>query len=370
MIDDSEGDDVIEFSPDENISINDLQFIGSDNSDDLQIRLNGQLVLTLANFYDYEEGVYRIQLHTDGLRYTYYLHQIYNASLGINGLPDSNVVLKAQSIAAREVLAFTLPDNLFVDIESQNNLTLSATLHDGQPLPSWLNFDSTTGTLSGTPQDGDVGNLHILITATDEGGLSGSTVMRLQITPWNIHVTAGDDVIVGDDSANDLDGLGGNDTISGLGGNDRLVGGAGNDILDGGTGQDQLRGGEGNDIYFVDDSGDFAIEAPDEGIDEVRSTISITALTNVENLTLLGTSAINATGTHGINRLVGNSAGNTLDGKLGQTRSSAVLETTPTSSMTQTTRSSKILAKALIWCGPLSPIRSLQTSKTLLSSAA
>jgi Ca2+-binding RTX toxin-like protein len=45
-------------------------------------------------------------------------------------------------------------------------------------------------------------------------------------------------LISGDDSANALSGLGGDDSIRGLGGNDTLDGGPGNDTLDGGADND------------------------------------------------------------------------------------------------------------------------------------
>jgi hypothetical protein len=52
---------------------------------------------------------------------------------------------------------------------------------------------------------------------------------------------AGDDVLIGDDAANELSaGAGGADRISGLGGPDTLVGGPGRDALDGGPGADRL----------------------------------------------------------------------------------------------------------------------------------
>ncbi|MDQ8182961.1 putative Ig domain-containing protein, partial [Pelagicoccus sp. SDUM812005] len=63
----------------------------------------------------------------------------------------------------------------FSDLDSDDNLTLDATLEDGSPLPTWLEFDAETGTFSGTPENGDVGALSINVTATDE---SGSTVTK------------------------------------------------------------------------------------------------------------------------------------------------------------------------------------------------
>ncbi|WP_418903715.1 putative Ig domain-containing protein, partial [Pokkaliibacter plantistimulans] len=36
-------------------------------------------------------------------------------------------------------------------MDAGDSLTLSATLADGSALPSWLSFDASTGTFSGTP---------------------------------------------------------------------------------------------------------------------------------------------------------------------------------------------------------------------------
>jgi Ca2+-binding RTX toxin-like protein len=101
--------------------------------------------------------------------------------------------------------------------------------------------------------------------------------------------------------------------------NNTLTGGAGNDRLDGGTGNDTMVGGTGNDTYVVNISTDVVTENLNEGIDtvEASATYSIASLANVENLTLTGTSAINATGNAAANVLTGNSGANTLNGGAG-----------------------------------------------------
>jgi len=57
----------------------------------------------------------------------------------------------------------------------------------------------------------------------------------------------GNDLLIGDDGGNSLQGLGGNDVLRGLAGADSLLGAAGNDKLDGGDDADTLDGGAGND---------------------------------------------------------------------------------------------------------------------------
>src|SRR5262249_27463834 len=90
-----------------------------------------------------------------------------------------------------------------------------------------------------------------------------------------------------------LSGADGDDTLSGLGGNDPLVGGNDNDSLDGGAGSDSMDGGAGDDTYVIDVATDQIVDSA--GTDEVQSkiTFSLATLPDIENLTLLGTGAIN-----------------------------------------------------------------------------
>ena len=121
----------------------------------------------------------------------------------------------------------------------------------------------------------------------------------------------------GNDLANTLTGNEYNNQLDGQAGNDILYGGAGDDSLIGGLGSDQMIGGTGNDTYVVDNANDIVVELVDEGVDLVESSISIELADNVENLTLIGTSAIIATGNTEDNLLLGNSGDNTLSGLAG-----------------------------------------------------
>ena len=105
--------------------------------------------------------------------------------------------------------------------------------------------------------------------------------------------------------------------LTGNGAINTLTGGAGNDALDGGAGNDTMVGGAGNDMYVVDATTDVVIELANEGTDTVQSTVTLTVPMNVENLNLLGSAPISATGNTLNNVLRGNAAVNTLNGGTG-----------------------------------------------------
>ncbi len=117
-----------------------------------------------------------------------------------------------------------------------------------------------------------------------------------------------------------IEGRGGNDTLTGGlnndglygdAGNDVLVGGDGADILQGGADADMLIGGNGNDDYFLTDSFDTIIEAENGGFDFVRTTLEFYALgANLESLSRVGDSGSAFTG-------IGNSLNNSIVGGLG-----------------------------------------------------
>ncbi|WP_427501722.1 S8 family serine peptidase (plasmid) [Methylomonas sp. MED-D] len=115
----------------------------------------------------------------------------------------------------------------------------------------------------------------------------------------------------------------------------KLIGNVGDDTLNGGggvnDGVDTLFGGGGDDIYILNKQSDVVVEHLDEGFDTVQSNVDYTLgmYSNIENLTLFGSSAIRAAGNEASNRLTGNSLDNrlideggfgsddTLDGGLG-----------------------------------------------------
>jgi hypothetical protein len=78
----------------------------------------------------------------------------------------------AQTWKQGQAVSFTLAANTFTDPQ-QEALTYTATLANGQALPSWLKFNATTRAFTGTVPALTSG-LSIKVTATDTSGLSGS----------------------------------------------------------------------------------------------------------------------------------------------------------------------------------------------------
>ena len=92
--------------------------------------------------------------------------------------------------------------------------------------------------------------------------------------------------------------------------------------MTGGDGTDTLRGGSGNDLYLLDGTDNTIDEGANKDIgDEIQAAFTINLGSydagRIENATLLGSSAANATGTSADNKLIGNDANNLLDGGAG-----------------------------------------------------
>ncbi|WP_442910747.1 putative Ig domain-containing protein, partial [Kluyvera sp. CHPC 1.2972] len=102
----------------------------------------------------------------------------------VNDAPVVSMPIPLQAVWQGQSLSFTVPAGTFSDPDG-DTLTLSATLTSGSALPTWLHFNPTTGTFSGTPGNADVGNLNIRLTATDPDNASVSTIFNLLVVNVN-----------------------------------------------------------------------------------------------------------------------------------------------------------------------------------------
>ncbi|MEI6215578.1 MAG: Ig-like domain-containing protein [Desulfuromonadales bacterium] len=103
-----------------------------------------------------------------------------------NHAPVLNTTITDQQTAAGNFYTFTLPANMFTDADG-DVLTRSAVVVDPDwgylDLPSWLHFNSATGTFSGTPASGDLGTVTVAVIAADPKGATGSGAFNLTVSP-------------------------------------------------------------------------------------------------------------------------------------------------------------------------------------------
>ena len=209
-------------------------------------------------------------------------------------------------------------------------------------------IDGSSGTTAAINVDLSSNSLEIT-------GLPGIGSAKLTVINFsNVNGSENNDVILGDDKANTLNGGGGNDTISGGGGDDLLLGSSGSDLYRGGAGADTLSyaafaGGvtlvRGGTIIKADGSvdtiADFAVETivgTKGAVNTIDGSTGVTAALNVnlskQNLTItglpfVGTASLTVksftdvkgsenadviTGDKGANRLSGNGGNDVLTG--------------------------------------------------------
>ncbi|WP_345774844.1 DUF4082 domain-containing protein [Rhizobium sp. K102] len=108
---------------------------------------------------------------------------------GANDAPVLAVQTAAQNATVGSAFSFTLPTTTFTDVDSGETLAYSATAADGTALPSWLSFNASTRTFSGTPTTS--GTYGVRVTATDLGGLAANETFNIAVSvPGNTTPTA------------------------------------------------------------------------------------------------------------------------------------------------------------------------------------
>ena len=143
-----------------------------------------------------------------------------STTFAMNVLPTYQAPTVTQSLVAQQVVAgtaftYSIPSNLFSEAVAGDALMWGATLSNGNPLPNWLSFNSTTHQFSGTAPT-TPGDLSITITAADQGGKTASTTLNLQGVielnrgggPLSVlensgTLTSNDEVLFGSDVATD-----------------------------------------------------------------------------------------------------------------------------------------------------------------------
>jgi Ca2+-binding RTX toxin-like protein len=182
----------------------------------------------------------------------------------------------------------TVYDSIFVGSNQLSGLVGTPTGVTGISDLGLIGFDGSRAIDLGVP--GGVFGPGVIATFTGIGVITGATLYSSIL----------DQYIIGNSSANRLEGTLEDETLFGRGGNDTLIGATGNDALYGGLGNDRIDGGQGTDrAYFTGN---------------VATTVNL-SITTAQNTGHGSDSIINVehvTSGRGNDRLTGNSAGNSL----------------------------------------------------------
>lgn len=197
----------------------------------------------------------------------------------------------------------------FADIDADGDLDALIGERLGNTL-IFLNDSSAVFLVSTVANEVLTGTASLQDTVT-YASLSSSVTVSLTVTTQQNTGGGGLDTIT---QIENLIGSGHDDTLTGNFRNNVINGRGGNDTIDGKAGADTLNGGLGNDIYIVDNAGDVVVEYVNQGIDRISSSVTYTLPSHVEDITLTGAAAINATGNNLSNKLIGNAAANQLSG--------------------------------------------------------
>ncbi|MDE0770299.1 MAG: putative Ig domain-containing protein, partial [Opitutaceae bacterium] len=136
----------------------------------------------------------------------------------VNGAVNfgGNVTFEGNDQSAIEESAFSLDvSGNFADADVGDSLTFSATLENGDPLPSWLSIDATTGILSGTPDNSDLGAVNVTVTASD-GTATVDDTFSLSVNSNTAPIATADTASVTEQNTIEIDVLA-NDTDADVG---------------------------------------------------------------------------------------------------------------------------------------------------------
>ena len=103
----------------------------------------------------------------------------------VNDVPVLANPISNRIATTENAFAYIIPSNTFVDIDSGDILTYTATQSNGNALPEWLSFEPTTREFSGFPTNSDGGSITIMITATDSSSQSVTDTFVLSVNSTN-----------------------------------------------------------------------------------------------------------------------------------------------------------------------------------------
>ncbi|RZM94517.1 hypothetical protein CWO91_39315 [Bradyrhizobium genosp. SA-3] len=220
---------------------------------------------------------------------------------------DLNTAADAQIINVEAINASSAAAGVIIDLHSQSEgFTITGSASDdtisggagADRITAGGGNDRIIGFIGADTVNGGAGTDTIVLSATST---DLNTATNAQITNVEAVSAASAGAGVTIDLHNQSEGF-------------TVTGSAFADLITGGGGADTLIGGLGDDTYVVANTGDVVVENAGEGTDSVQASVTYTLPTNVENLTLTGTSNINGTGNVLDNVIIGNAGNNILAG--------------------------------------------------------
>ena len=218
-------------------------------------------------------------------------------------------------------VGYALAANVAIETLSTNNATATTVINlTGNNLGNSVIGNAGDNTLDGGGAADDLQGLggndtYVVDNALDKiADTAGADTVKASVNYVLAAGVAVETLRTINDAATTLINLTGNNLVN------TVIGNAANNILDGGVAADTMQGLGGNDTYIVNSTGDVVTEALGGGIDLIKSSATKILAANVENLTLTGTAVINGTGNSLVNIINGNTASNILDGGAGADR--------------------------------------------------
>ncbi|MEM9829804.1 MAG: FG-GAP-like repeat-containing protein [Bacteroidota bacterium] len=98
-----------------------------------------------------------------------------------NTAPEVQATIQDQTTDTDTTYQFQVPSDAFQDNDTGDVLTYSASLDDGNILPTWLTFTASSRTFSGIPAVGDTGTLTIQVQVVDSEGATASQDFNLVV---------------------------------------------------------------------------------------------------------------------------------------------------------------------------------------------
>ena len=169
-----------------------------------------------------------------------------------NDLPVLVRPLSEQNLAPSSLFTYTVPADTFGDPDLES-LSYSVRTSNGTVIPTWLSFNASTRTFSGTPTSTDAGALDLQVTAKDSANASVSGAFRVTVFPPQA-------------------------TLTGTSASEAFTSGPANDSVDGGAGIDTV-------VYGISRS-NFALAKTSAGftLTDNSGATGIDALQNVERI--------------------------------------------------------------------------------------